>query len=299
MPAQQPSLPELVCQFLPLLPDTGQLISCISRYTCQVPHLMNRDKATLRKPINSQDAAMAGLLAGQSTLSMTVKAAGWQTPHLLGPPAISAAPPEQWDQDAHTAHSILSRLAEMSHHCRQTWEAAEPPVQGGHPHLGAGPQAMQGRGAPCAGLQGCSAKHRPEVEEREETVAKAAQGTGGSQDSTTGIQGTDNSGLTCTAKALATTQQQGWTWQQACVHPPIHFLSETICFPPTAQPLEKQVHPRSTFGFFKKQFFLLIARKSESVTAAQASPVSASTTCPLQQPWTIPRACFTLCLSAW
>lgn len=86
---------------LTLLPDTSQLTSCISKYTCQVPHFVNRDKSAVRKLINSWGVGTASLLAEQSMLSLTGKAAGRQSPRLPDRPAPSAAPPEQWDRDGH------------------------------------------------------------------------------------------------------------------------------------------------------------------------------------------------------
>lgn len=119
----------------------SQLMSCTSGYTCQIPCWVNRDKATLRKPINSQGAGMASLLAGQSMLSLTRKVAGWQSPRVLDRPSPRAAPPEwRWRWSQSTGHPVVAGI--MSHNCRQMWEAAEPPT-GVHPHLGTGYQAIQ------------------------------------------------------------------------------------------------------------------------------------------------------------
>lgn len=138
--------------------------------------------------------------------------------------------------------------------------------------------------------------HMPELEEREETAAKEAQAS--------------------TAPLVS----MGWRQPGSHTHrkgPGGHAALGTgpaagLCT--SSYPFLVKHHLLSTncaaFGkagaskehFFLNRvglvFFLLIASMSESVTTAQASPVSASSTCFLQQPWRIPWACFTLCSSA-
>lgn len=171
-----------------------------------------------------------------------------------------------------TQHT-LRRLAEMSHCCKEHGRQQSHRGRGGgrQPSLRDRHQAVSGeRGTLCWADRLLCRAYRPELEEREETAAREAQATGRSQHSTTGMQSMET------------------TWVS---HSPQRPSSHGA---PRMGQLPTLWKSRCVQGVL----FLLITRKSKSVTAAQASPVSASSTCLLQQPWRIPRACFTLCSAA-
>lgn len=92
IPAQHPWLPEPSLNSCPCFLTPVSWFLVLADTPAKFPSLVDRDKATLRKPIYSQCAGMTGLLARQSALLLTGKAATWPSPHLPDGPTPSTAP---------------------------------------------------------------------------------------------------------------------------------------------------------------------------------------------------------------
>lgn len=186
----------------------------------------------------------------------------------------------------------------MRHHCRWTWKAAEPAARDG------GAPSFRDRAPSRAGEEGdpvlgCSAKRTGQSWKKERRLPPKRHKPEGEA-------------------SAAPLISRGWRQPRShrhCEGPGRHTAPGTglaAGLHTTSHPLLVRHHLLSTnytvFGkagiskehfFKKKSLFLLIARKGKSVTTAQASLVSASSICLLQQLWKIPGACFTLCSSAW
>lgn len=188
---------------------------------------------------------MAGSLAGQSVLSLTGEAAGQQFPCLLDRLAPSAALPEQQDQHGCSTHHP-EEMAEMSHHHGQR-KAAGSPVQGESPSFR---DSAGDRGTLCWADRLLCQAHRPELEEREDGYGGISCREKPAQHFQYPGDG-DSLGLT---QAPQRPWQPHGIWDGLTYLPTVHFLRDVICFPPTEQLLEKQVHPRSTLFFFFKRF---------------------------------------------
>ena len=116
---------------------------------------MNRDKATLKKPINSPSAGMVSSL----TLSPIGRQQG-DNPLVSQVDQHSELPQQSSGTEADTQHtpsqaSWQRRVAAVEGHGRQPSHQC----RGGTLIWGRGTKPCTGRGAPCAGLTGCAAEH--------------------------------------------------------------------------------------------------------------------------------------------
>lgn len=148
-------------------------------------------------------------------------------------------------------------MAETSHRCGRTWEAAEPPAQGGPSFRDGAPSHKGGGGSLCWADGLLCGAHRPEREEREETAAEEAQATGRSQRGTAGIQGTETARVSHAPRRPWQPRGtgDGPGSRPASILPSLlvrHPLLSTNCTAFGKAGASKE-------HFFLKQFFLLIA----------------------------------------
>lgn len=96
-----PLVTRAVSQLLPLLPDTSQLISCISRYTCQVSQLGGQ-RQSYTEEAHIFTGCRHDRLASQAECSLVDR----EGSNMAIPPSsrwtnTQHCPTGQWDQDGH------------------------------------------------------------------------------------------------------------------------------------------------------------------------------------------------------